>query len=77
MRVRQEHDQVTLSLKQKSIENTTIDKVKEIQLIVDDFDATCDLLEHLGYHLKSYEENRREKRVQQKNNVEYCIDTRP
>jgi len=73
IRVRDEGNQITLAYKQlidRSLEGT-----KEISLSVSSFDAICDLLLAVGFHLKSYQETRRER--WELEGVEITIDTWP
>ena len=58
VRVRNEGDKTTLSYKQ--VDDRTLHGTKEITIIVDDFDATCDFLNAIGLEAKSFQETRRE-----------------
>ena len=73
LRVRDEGDKVTLTL--KSIDGKTITGQKEILLVVHDFMVTIALLESIGCEKKSYQESKRELWVL--DNVEIAIDTWP
>lgn len=73
VRVRDEGKKVTLSYKQ-SIDRT-LHGTKEINVVVDDFDNTCNFLETVGFKQKSYQETKREKWIL--NGVEITIDTWP
>lgn len=52
-------DGTTTTLSYKSFVTDKIDGVKELEIIVNDFEATHKLLETLGFQAKSYQENRR------------------
>lgn len=58
VRVRDEGDKVTLSYKQ--LNDRTLHGTKEVSLIVDDFEATCDFLTSIGLVHNSYQETKRE-----------------
>jgi len=58
VRVRNEGDKITLSYKQLS--DRTVLGTKEVSVIVDDFDATCSLLEAIGMRSNSFQETKRE-----------------
>lgn len=73
VRVRNEGDKITLSYKQ--LNERTLHGMKEINLVVSDFDKTCAFLEAIGMIEKSYQETKREKWVHQ--DVEVTIDTWP
>jgi adenylate cyclase class 2 len=60
LRVRDESDKITLSLKVVQ-NNKTIEDQKEIELKVDNFVNACELLETIGCIKKAYQENLREK----------------
>lgn len=58
-RVRDEGNRVTTTI--KSLQNsTTIDGVRETELVIDSFDKGCAFLQLLGLQKKSYQENYRE-----------------
>lgn len=57
IRLRQNQDGTTLTIKDLSAK--TIDGTKEIEIKVDDFDTTNELLEELGYFNRGFQENRR------------------
>lgn len=59
LRVRDEQDKITMSLKVVK-ENGTIDQQQEIELIVNNFQDACDLLEKIGCERKAYQESKRE-----------------
>lgn len=73
LRVRDEGDKITLSL--KSVVAGKIHDQKEICVIVNDFYETNKLIESLGYKTKSYQENYRE--LWMLDGVEITIDTWP
>lgn len=60
LRVRDEADKVTLSLKIVQ-NNTSIENQKEIELKVDSFESAVELLSTIGCEKKAYQENLREK----------------
>jgi adenylate cyclase class 2 len=57
VRVRDEGDRVTMSIKQQG---TRMEDQKETQLVIDSFDAAAAFLNHLGCRDKNYQETRRE-----------------
>jgi adenylate cyclase class 2 len=73
LRVRDECDKVTLTL--KSVDGKTITGQKEILIEVNDFRETVVLLESIGCKKKSYQESKRE--LWQYGNVEFALDTWP
>lgn len=73
LRVRDEGDKITLSL--KAVHGEGIESQKEILLTVDDFDEAAELLSTLGCKQKSYQETRRE--LWKIGNVEITIDKWP
>ena len=73
IRLRDEGNKVTLTFKQ--LNDRTLHGTKEVEVIVDDFDKTCELLLAIGLKLKSYQETKREK--WKLNGVEITIDTWP
>lgn len=58
IRVRDEGDKITLSYKQ--VNDRTLHGTKEVNVIVDDFDTTCQFLEAIGITVKTYQETKRE-----------------
>ena len=58
LRVRDEGDKVTLSLKE--IKGDKIQDQKESQIVVSDFEKTCEMLKSIGCAEKSYQESKRE-----------------
>lgn len=73
VRVRDEGDRVTMSL--KSIRGEGIECQKEICLEVSDFDSAVSMLEGVGCVKKSYQENKRE--VWEFDGVEIMLDEWP
>jgi adenylate cyclase class 2 len=73
IRVRDEGDKITLSYKQ--LDNRTLHGMKEINVTINDFDKTCELLISIGLEVKAYQESKREK--WKYNDVEITIDTWP
>ena len=73
IRVRDEGDRVTFTYKQ--LNDRTLHGTKEVEVIVDNFDKTCELLLAIGLKQKSYQETKREK--WKLNGVEITIDTWP
>ena len=61
IRLRDEGGKITLSYKQ--LNDRTLYGTKEITVSVDNFDATCLLLEAVGFTQKSYQETKREKLI--------------
>lgn len=73
IRVRDEGGKVTLSYKQVS--DRTLTGTKEVSLVVDSFDATCQFLDAIGFVAKSYQETKRES--WELDGVQIEIDTWP
>jgi adenylate cyclase class 2 len=73
MRVRDEGEKVTMSL--KVVNGTSIEDQKEIQLVVDDFDSAVELLSSIGAEKKAYQETLRE--LWTLDGAEITIDTWP
>ena len=73
IRVRDEGDKTTLAYKR--LIDRTLEGTKEISVVVDNFDAICNLLIGIGLDCKSYQETKREKWILDK--VEVTIDTWP
>ena len=65
----------TTTLTIKNIEEKTIDGTKELEIVVDDFDRTNEILNELGYIPRGIQENKRIK--YDLNGVEVDIDTWP
>ncbi len=57
-RVRDEGDKITMTLKEYK-KPRTMDNVKEIEIVVNNFDAAAKILELSGYESNSYQENYR------------------
>lgn len=57
IRLRTNGKETTLTY--KNIEQDTIDGTKELEIVVDDFEKTNEMLEVLGYKNKGYQENKR------------------
>ena len=73
LRVRDEGDKVTLSL--KSIDGDGIESQKELCLTIDNFDTAVELLESIGCEPKSYQETKRE--LWRLDGVDITLDTWP
>lgn len=58
MRVRDEGDRITMSL--KVVDGDNIEDQKEVQIVVDDFDQAVAMLEAIGARRKAYQETKRE-----------------
>jgi len=73
MRVRDEGDKITMSL--KIVGGRKITDQKEIELVIDDFNKGCKFSEAIGANKKSYQETKRE--LWHFNDVEITLDTWP
>lgn len=73
IRVRDEGDKITFSYKR--LVDRTVEGTKEISVVVDDFEKTCNLLLAVGFDQKSYQETKREK--WELDGVEVTVDTWP
>ena len=73
LRVRDEGDKITMSL--KSVSGEGITSQKEIELKVDNFETATVLLETIGCEKKAYQESKRE--LWELDNVEIAIDEWP
>ena len=73
IRLRTNGKETTLTY--KNIEKDSIDGTKELEIVVEDFDKTNEMLEVLGYKNKGYQENRRIRYML--NGVEIDIDSWP
>jgi len=73
LRVRDEGDKITMSL--KVVEGDKIESQKEIYLKIDNFDKAVELLSSIGCQKKSYQETKRE--LWHLGNVEITIDEWP
>jgi len=58
LRVRDEGDKITMSL--KVVDGNKIENQKEIQIVIDNFSEGVSLLENLGAKRKAFQESRRE-----------------
>lgn len=72
-RVRDEGDKITMTY--KVVEDWTLHGTKEINLVVNDFDAACAFLEAIGMKQKAYIETRREN--WSLNGCDIALDTWP
>lgn len=63
------------TLTYKNVEKDSIDGTKELEIVVDDFKKTNEMLEILGYKSKGYQENNRIRYML--NGVEIDIDSWP
>jgi len=76
IRLRQEHNKVTLTY--KSVNKAKgIHGVKEIEVIVDDFDKAREFLKAIGLQERAYQENLRVRYYLEKDDVTFDIDTWP
>lgn len=78
LRLRDEGDRITLSYKQRlgmKSDGENDDSMKEVEIVVDDFEKTAALLKELGFIEKHYAENKRTRWM--KDGVEFDIDTWP
>ena len=73
VRVRNEGNKTTLSYKQR--DDRSLHGTKEITVVVDSFDATCDFLTAVGLEAKSFQETKRES--WKLGNTEIELDTWP
>jgi len=73
LRVREEGDKVTISL--KYVIGRKIEDQKETQLVVDSFENAVSLLRNIGCEMKAYQETKRE--LWQLNGVDITIDEWP
>ena len=73
IRLRTNGTKTTLTI--KNIESSNIDGTREMEIIVDDFDTTNEILNELGYKPRGLQENKRIK--YDLNGVEIDIDTWP
>ena len=74
LRVRDEADKITMSLKVVDGSNTIAGQ-KEVELTIDSFDTAVTLLENIGCEKKAYQENTRE--LWQLGDVDVVIDEWP
>lgn len=73
LRVRDEGDKITMSL--KIVDGKKIENQKETQLVIDNFDNAISLLEGIGCANKAYQETKRE--LWRLNGVEVTVDEWP
>jgi adenylate cyclase class 2 len=73
LRVRDEADKITMSL--KSIEGNKIEDQKEINLTIDNFERGIEFLQAIGCQRKSYQETKRE--LWKLDGVDVCLDEWP
>ena len=73
IRLRTNGTKTTLTIKQ--IESSNIDGTKEMEIVVEDFDTTNEILNELGYKARNAQENKRIK--YDLNGVEVDIDSWP
>jgi adenylate cyclase, class 2 len=73
LRVRDEGDKITMSL--KVVDGNKIHNQKEIYLKINDFNEATKFLETMGCEKKAFQENKRE--LWELNGVEVCIDEWP
>ena len=73
LRVRDEGDKITMSL--KIVDGDKIENQKETQLVVDSYDQAVDFLKSIGCFPKAYQETRRE--LWKLDNTEITIDEWP
>jgi adenylate cyclase, class 2 len=72
-RLRQQGDKTTLTYKERW--GKEIGATKELETEIGDFDVMAELLQKLERQTMVYQENKR--KVFSRNDVEFCIDTRP
>ena len=72
-RLRQQGDKTTLTYKERS--SLEVGSTKELETQVSDFDTMAEILQQLERKTMVYQENKR--KVYSRNDVEFCIDTRP
>lgn len=75
-RVRDEGDKITMAYKSVD-DDTNIHGVKEVELIIDDFDTGRVFLNSIGLQEKAYQETKRLRYLLKDQNVEFDIDTWP
>ena len=73
LRVRDEGDKITMSLKVEAGDKIT--DQKECQIVISDFNKGCEFLEAIGVQRKAYQETTRE--IWQLGKIEFSIDTWP
>lgn len=72
-RVRDEGEKVTMSFKR--VNSITVDRVDEVELVINDFDSGCEFLRSLGLSEKAYQETKRISYRIKSDNVYFNIDT--
>lgn len=72
-RLRQKGDKTTLTYKERS--SLEVGSTLELETKVSDFEAMAQILQKLTRETMVYQENKR--KVYSRNDVEFCIDTRP
>jgi predicted adenylyl cyclase CyaB len=75
MRVRDEGDKITLAYKYVDGNKNKITDQKEAEIIINNFETGCSLLQAIGCTKKSYQENKRE--IWHYKDIEICLDTWP
>ena len=73
IRLRDEWDKITLTYKERKWE--WLGNTQEVEIIVDDFEKTYEILSKVHWYARFYQENKRHKFVLW--DIEFCIDTRP
>ncbi|EKE27125.1 MAG: hypothetical protein ACD_4C00032G0003 [uncultured bacterium (gcode 4)] len=73
IRLRDNWDKVTVTYKKRW--STEIWKTEEIEIVVDDFENTAEILNKLNFLDKYYQENKRT--VYKLDDMEFCIDSWP
>jgi adenylate cyclase class 2 len=73
IRLRDTGESITLTY--KNVEKNTVDGTKELEIVVEDFEKTNEMLEILGYKNKGYQENKRVRYIL--GGVEIDFDTWP
>lgn len=73
IRVRDEGDKITVSY--KHLQDRSLHGTKEINLIVDSFETSCQFFEAIGLHARAYQETKRE--TWTLNGCEVTLDTWP
>ena len=73
--VRLRTDGTLTTVTYKNFVSNSVDGVQELEIVVDSFEKTHELLTLLGYTYKTYQENKRT--LYKNNEVEICIDEWP
>ena len=66
---------IETTLTYKNVAKNTIDGTRELEIVVDDFDKTKEMLELMGYTNRGYQENRRIRYIL--NGIEIDLDAWP